>query len=396
MKVGAASQGKVPRRGATLVELLAAMAILSVLVVVLGSALGVALERFRRGSEDAEQGMGLRLAAAWIERDFAVHRSSRWAPLSRLPPGASEVQRVFFEDRVLLPFEVDRRSASGPGEGRSFANAAPEFSSMAFVTQATLSEAPAVVGYYVAFARHGRLKGDGGAGMKLFRHYRPCGHATAEGYADGLIRRASLAINDTSDGSDRPLTSSNAAAVRLGRLENGDFPFLFAERIDAGPGSPVRRAVQPWPSLPVVERLVSPPPTMHPRRGDASAWGDPGDAVHDPLFPDESLCDHVVRFEVVPYRKVVLSDGGILWMAAAQLNDHLGLPQGGEWPALVAPDVLEVTIGVVPEETALRMTRYEDWIVDWSNERIGGGVTDPVLKSCQTHRFRIALPPRSS
>jgi hypothetical protein len=76
---------------------------------------------------------------------------------------------------------------------------------------------PAVVGYYVAYARHSPLAGDDGAGMKLFRHYRPGGHPTGEGYADGLLLHATRSINDDGD-KTRALGTS-----QRGRRASGPF-----------------------------------------------------------------------------------------------------------------------------------------------------------------------------
>ncbi len=394
----------VSRRAATLVELLAAMAVLSVFVLVLGRMLESALERFRDATEARERGSGIRTAVGWIERDLACHLSSRAAALPRLPETASQAQREFFEGRLLLPFEVDRVSGIGGMAKRSFANAAPEFSSLAFVArvpnprQGPESPAPSIVGYYVAYARRSPLAGAPGAGMKLFRHFRPGGHPDAEGYADGLVLHASLAINDArSDAAPTPpIDVPNAAAVRLGRFENGDVPFLLARRTDSGAvGS--RAAVQPWPSLPSKEHLAVPPPSFSPPRGSAADWEDPASSVHDSLFPDEAVCEHVVRFELSPLRRVDFPDGSAVLMGAAELNRHLGLSGGDEWPALVAPDCIDLVIAVVSEKDALRLERYEDWIFDWKEGAIDALPPERrrIARSSRVRTFRLSLPPRS-
>jgi hypothetical protein len=87
--------------------------------------------------------------------------------------------------------------------------------------------------------------------------------------------------------------------------------------------------------------------------------------VHDSVFPDEAICDHLVRFELKPFRRIKLPSGGSSLMGASALNQHLGLSGSDEWPALVAPDLIEVVITVVDEVTARRLYRYEDWIIDW-------------------------------
>ena len=93
-------------RGTTLIELLSAMAILSVLILVLATMLDAAFDGFRDGAETVAQRGEARVALAWIERDLASHVSSRPANLPRLPAGISEQQRESFEGRLFLPFEV--------------------------------------------------------------------------------------------------------------------------------------------------------------------------------------------------------------------------------------------------------------------------------------------------
>lgn len=390
------------RRAATLIELLASMAILSVLMLVLGTMLDSALGRFRGGAETAEQRGGARVAAEWIERDLASHLSSRPAALPRLPSAVSEVQREFFEGRLLLPFEIDRRSGTGAPADRSFANAAPEFGSLAFVARGPsrsgdpASTSPALVGYYVAYARHSPLAGDAGAGMKLFRHYRPGGHAEGAGYADSVLRQISREINadPTAPGADETLLPArDGSALRRGRFENASIPFLFSRRETASGGGPAATG-QPWPSHPVRARLHTPPPGGEPFRGSAADWEDPASPVHDSLFPDEPICDHVVRFELVPWRRVELPDGTSELMDASALNRHLGLGPGDEWPALVAPDYIDLVLAVVPEILARRLERYEDWIVDWNSG--GTELHGRILAESRVYRFRLALPPRSA
>lgn len=394
------------RRGTTLVELLAAMAVLSIFVLVLGQMLESSLGRFREVSETRGQRDGIRVAAEWIERDLACPLSPRPATLSRLPAAASEVQREFFEGRLLLPFEIDRVSGIGGVADRSFANAAPEFSSLAFVARVPDAgrdpgkPSPSIVGYYVAYARHSPLAGESKAGMKLFRHFRRGGHPEAEGYADGLLRHVSLAVNDARAGAAGPppaLDAPNPAAVRLGRFENADLPFLLARRAAPG-GSGSREAAQPWPSLPVREHLLAPPPTFAPARGAAADWEDPASFVHESIFPDEPICDHVVRFELKPCRYVDLADGSRTLMGAAELNRHLGLAGGDEWPVLVVPDFIDLVIAVIPEKEALRLERYEDWIFDWEEDTLASLPPDRqrLVRAARVRTFRLALPPRST
>ena len=236
--------------------------------------------------------------------------------------------------------------------------------------------------------------------MKLFRHFRRGGTQTGDNYAGGLIAYCSDQINDAWDergpGSARPAGLGNPAALRRGRFENADLPFLLSRRFaDRSAISPLA-ATSPWPADPVREWLVAPPPDYEPARGSAAQWGDPASPVHNSVFPDEAVCDHVIKFELRPRCRVTLADGRTELMEAAALNRHLGLAGGEEWPALVAPDSLEMTLGTISEKAALTLTTAEDWIIDLSP-------TDPGSRSpqrrfidreLQLHRLHLSLPPR--
>lgn len=373
-------------RAFSLVELLASMGIFAVLMLVLALMLESSLNRFRRSAERIEQTADTRAVADWMERDLAGVFANRSAALPRLPDSATAVQREYFEKRVFMPFEVDRASGTGSPFGRSFANAADGFSSIAFVT---LAPNPSIAGYYVAFARHSPLAGDNGAGMKLFRHFRRGGHESGLGYADGILRSLSARINDAWIEPDpaRSLSVPNEAAVRQGNFANSELPFIFSTHRGG-------RMIHPWPALPVPGALRESPPSLQPDRGSAADWTNPESPVHDSVFSDESVCDHVVRFEIHPWRIVRMTDGRMEVMDAAALNDHLGIGSGDEWPVLVTPDFLDVTISVIPEANARRLSREQDWRFDWSDP--GTANSDPRLQGMRTEQFRIHLPRRDS
>ena len=388
------------RTGSTLVELLASMAILSILLVVLGSTLEVAMGRFRSGAETSEKEAGARLTAQWLERDLISMVGSRPARLPRLPTGTTGEQRAFFEGRIFLPFEINRKVGIGMTEPRSFQNASPSFDSIAFATDRD-GDGLAIAGYYVAYARHSPLSGEATAGMKLFRHFRRGGSIFGDGYAGGLILYASHEINDIwdelSQGAVRPPGQGNLAAVRRGRFENADLPFLLARRFAGRTTMSPVAATQPWPVNPVRTWLTAPPPDYQPYRGTASQWADPESPVHNAVFPDEAICDHVVRFELEPRLRVTLAGGRSELMDAAALNQHLGFSGGDEWPVLVTPDFIEMTIATINEKAALTLTNPEDWIIDFA-------ATDPgswssrrqfLEREMQTRHFQIPLPPRT-
>lgn len=343
-----------------------------------------------------------RVVAQWLERDLSSALTSRPARLTRLPPGATQVQREFFEGRFFLPFEINRVRSAGTAttDAKSFQNAAPGFGSIVFATEGK-GNGPAIVGYYVAYARKSPLSGDDSAGMKLFRHYRPGGSHGGDRYASGLILFCSHQINDNWDeaglGSARAAGVENPAAVRRGRFENADLPFFLAQRCeDFATMSPVV-ATQPWPANPVRERLTAPPPDYQPARGNAEQWANPASPLHDSVFPDEAICDHVVRFQLEPRRRVTLDDGTTTLMDAAALNLHLGLTGEDEWPVLVAPDFIEMTLTTISERAAVTLTTPDDWIVDFTASASGHPSPQRRLieREMRTHRFQIPLPRRT-
>lgn len=388
--------------GSSLVELLISMGIFSILLLVLSSTLGVALERFRSAAETVDRAGEARVAAQWLERDLSSVVTSRPARLARLPNGTTPVRRAFFEDRFFLPIEINRTGGTGPAtwKARSFQNAAPGFDSIVFATEGA-GTGPAIAGYYVAYARKSPLSGEDSAGMKLFRHYRPGANHSGDGYAGGLILFCSHQINDSWDearpGSARAAGLENPAAVRRGRFENAELPFFLAQRCeDFDTMSPVA-ATQPWPANPVRGWLSAPPPDYQPDRGNAEQWADPASRLHDSVFPDEAVCDHVVRFQLEPRRRVRLDDGTSELMDAAALNRHLGLSGEDEWPVLVAPDFIEVTLATISENAALTLREPDQWIVDDTVSPTGRPSLQRRLieRGMKTHRFQIPLPRRA-
>jgi len=388
------------------------MGILSVLMLALVTALDASLNQFRRGADRIESRSGTRSAVRWLERDLRAARGSRPAPYPRLTAGVSEVQREWFESRAFLPFEVDRRSGTGPGVPASFQNAAPEFTSLAFVAMLPSDRAlllgeegpPALreslVGYYVAYARDSPLSGEDRAGMKLFRHFRPGGPLYAEGYARGFLLHLSRRINDERDafpqGDLEALPPLNEAAVRLGRFENADLPFLFSARHPSAESIFTVDGVPAWPRYPMADRLGAPPPDFAPHRGVPADWADPGHPVHDAVFPDEPVAEHVVRFVARPYKRAIVG-GKASELDAAALNAHLGLDASEEWPCLVLPDYLEIELSVVDSATARLLPRYEDWIVDWSiDDPARWGLNrERIERGKEEVRFRVPVGPPS-
>lgn len=415
-----------PVRGISLVELLAAMAIFSMLLLMLAQALDLSLNQWLRGSGGSAGRGELRAALSWMKRDLQAAVVDRSANVASLPADSSEVETEFFADRLILPIEINRREGTG-GIGRSFVNSAAEFDSLAFVTRTPLSAqtnpardrerlglagastverasswdglaSACLTGYYVAWTKNSPLASERESSMKLFRHFRPGGPSLGQGTARGFLRTVSHEINDDEDelsaSSARAAGVLSPALVRNGIFGNADVPFLFAARFPKAGTTEEMAADQPWPADAAIDSLASPPAQYQPPQATWSDWADPENVVHDYLFADEPLAYNVVRFECRPYRRIVDADGNVRVFDSAQLNQHLGL-SGSDWPALVAPDFIEVTIAVVSRVTASKMQQRQDWIIDWSRSDPSSWSTVRgwVERDLKTFTTRIFLHP---
>ena len=101
---------------------------------------------------------------------------------------------------------------------------------------------------------------------------------------------------------------------------------------------------------------------------------------------------------MTPYRRVIEENGRAKLMGAEEINRYLGLQGGDEWPVLVLPDFIEVTISTVSETVAKSLTQYEDWMIDWENEdsTTWSTIRKRIEQEKQTFQFRVSLPRRST
>lgn len=393
------------RSGVSLIELLASMTILSVLLLMLAQALDLSLDQWRRASGGSAMRGELRAAMSWLERDLQAAVIDRPANVPPLSATATEVERQFFADRLIMPIEINRsEGVGGVDQGCSFVNAASEFDCLAFVTQTPLSSqvnaerdrarlglgggavlenasswdglsSACLTGYYVAWTKNSPLAAERESSMKLFRHFRPGGESLGQGQSQGFLRAISNALNDDDDesarGSARASGKRSPALIRNGIFKNSQIPFLFALRFSGGAATSLQRTNdQPWPVDADVASLASPPSQFQPPSVSWDAWRDPHSALHEYLFPDEALAYNVVLFQCRAYRKVIDDQGIVTLMNAQQLNAHLGL-SGVDWPVLVAPSFIDVRIGVVSRVAASLMQQRDDWIIDWSQTEPG-------------------------
>lgn len=401
--------------GFSLIELLTSMAVLSVLLLMLTQALDASLKNWVKVSSTTNLQSDLRSAAAWLRKDLGAAVTTRYANLPR--GDFPESQRQFFENRLLFPVEIDREESSGALE-KSFENAADGFSQIAFImraTDGTLSQSlidrastessqvadtvrsdssfsdGSLAGFYVAWTRDSPLGDDSRRSMKLYRHFRPSGPSWGAGRSRGVIAAVSSTINDEftkPSSSPKSLPPANKAILRQGKFSNAAFPFLFAERFDqqpeAGTVTPVS-APQPWPAL--SSDKPSPPSFGW------DEWNDPESTLNEYLFADEPLIERVVRFEIQPYRRVTYPDGTTDVLGTEGIVDLLG-HSSSDWPALVAPHFLEITIGVVPDTVANLLSDEDDWLIDWANAKpsaTGTSPSDLVINKVETTTIRVPI-----
>ena len=419
-------QSGVGSEGATLVELLASIAIVSVIFLLLNSALEAALSQFRKSADRSENVVANQTTLDWIRKDLESIMVERAGNVAPLPASATGEQRTFFEGKLFYPVEINRSSGFGMPEPRSFQNGDPRFDSAAFIaripidsqfniayeldrrgiTSNTVVDAAvsresmarvSLIGYYVAYTRESPLPGSGRGAMRLHRHYRPVEGIPKQAYAGGHVFYLSEKINDaydeTSEGSARPAGTLNPAAVRRGVFDNSELPFLCARfRYHAESPEGVF-AVQPWPANPLPGTLASPPPDYFPEPGRPEDWIDLSNDIHETVFPDEPIAHNVVRFEIKPYRRVLRKNGTYETMDAAALNQYLGLTPGDEWPCLVTPGFLDITIGVINEQTARRLLTPDQWIVDWENTHPASWsqTRQTIERGLTTHRLRVRV-----
>jgi hypothetical protein len=385
--------------------------VVSIKVILLGETLNQALDSWSGGVQHAETYGEARAALNVMKRDLSSAFTNRPANVPALPAQVKGPQRELFSDRVFMPIEINRRQ--GPvGQDRSFVNGDEAFDSLAFVTIAPLSrqvhtlydraseeildewqgesedEAPraydrdtismadtCLAGYYVAYTMDSPLP-TSGASMKLYRHFRRPGNAASTGKSRSrnFLLYLSHVIDDANDEGpkrSRAEGASNQALVRRGEFRNREVPFLFSRYITNERTFASEDGMHPWPANPVLsggspDLEAVPVPFPPPDRSDPAAWADKDDPMHDYLYPDEPVAHGVVRFEMRPYRRVVTGPGKVVVMDAAALNVHLGLGGGDEWPVLVAPDFIDITLGVVGGDTAAKLPAKEDWYFDWS------------------------------
>ncbi|MEM7603631.1 MAG: hypothetical protein AAF357_19740 [Verrucomicrobiota bacterium] len=390
--------------GTTLIELLSSMAILTVLLSVLAVALQASLGQFRSSLDQSQSAVNSQQAISVLKEDLRFAASSFPSNLPPLPPEVDNEQRDFFESRVFFPFEVNRNSGLEPPLEAGFPARNQNYSTLAF-TRLSHIDRPvgnssrlttgypslALIGYYVAFTKDAPSEENVRYSMKLFRHFRPAGNF-GEGYADGFLRYCHREINDaffdSTTRSELPIADENLAAVLQGKFDNHEIPFLLSGRLipDGNSNSPELSNSLPWPEF------TSPPTNYSGDLGTEQSWSDSENAVHDLILPDEAIAKNVVRFEVTAFRILENASGVDTLMTGPEVVQILNLTNFEEWPSLVIPTYLEVTLGVIDEEIAVRLEAETDWNVDWTEGATPRSDLEELVKSnTQIQSIRITI-----
>jgi hypothetical protein len=392
-----------------MVELLLSMAILALVVVGMADLFSFTANSWSRQMASSGGSIDVSEAADCLREDLESAFPNRPVAYQTFSPPAGQVlseglQR-YLGRKLLLPFEINRKS--GRGLDRSFRNADPsdKFSQLAFVAiqpgassllpetfypqrhgslanpslppdaRPTPSDA-CLVGYYVAYTPDAPFAGETHSSMKLFRHFRPGGTSLGQAQASSTIRCVSDALN-------RRLIPQLTFA-------NRDLPFLLAYHASGMDTAKMTESPSqaPWPDF---STNTGGAPVD---RSNSAAWFNPDHAMFDQLPADHPLAINVVAFTATPYKRI-RNGQALEVLGAAQLNQYLGLPSSGEWPVLVVPDLVEIELAVVDPNTSALMTSREDWLVDWSGPPKASDTTviRQIRRNVSRLHFRVSLHP---
>lgn len=417
MKVSSHSSAS-SNSGFSLMELLPAMVIFSIVLVGLAYALEASLSMINHRTSTNSSDVDLRTVVDTLRRDLqgvVVDRSLHHT----FGDGVNDQLRGFVDSRKFIPFEVSR--TEGTGISKSFLNGEDTFSSLLFaavvssarythpireqkrmsnsIASTGVQQSPdaigevCLVGYYVAYTPDSS-QANASKSMKLYRHFRSGGIASVEpsmpdvlqygeGHSNGILAYVADVFNPASS---RTVFSGLS-------FENQGLPFLLAGRYPGPDNWPVSppKPTQPWPKYSIAEELSDPPPGMSPPAFTRESWLDPKAAVHNYVFGDEEIARFVVEFQCTPYKKVETSPGKIELLTTEKLNRHLGLVNK-DWPVLVKPDFIDITLGVVGVDAAVQMTQPEDWSLPASKS--GTSELSPLerIKKQQLRRYSIRVP----
>lgn len=361
----------ITRTGFSLVETLLVLGITSIVLLVLTLALDASLGVLGRHNDERVIRSDVRYIVDSIKTDIEgmiVDRPSSYS----FGDSLTAAQRPFLDRKRFIPVEINR--TEGGDMEQTFVNSEAGYSALLFAT--TISSARyqhplreqlrfssgsgsfdefnqsldslgevGLCGYYVAYTRDSN-RADSPRSLKLYRHFRSGGVTYGDGHANGVLA-FSMDVFDP---------NSERTALTGSSWNNSQLPNVLAKRY-TGPGLfDSTDITHPWPLF--ADNNL--PTETNPPDFDQSSWFDPDHSIHDFVFGDEPIVKNILEFECVPYKKVETSTGVFELYNATDLNAFLGL-SNSDWPILVKPDIIDISISVVAAEAAVLLEDRSDW-----------------------------------
>jgi len=462
----------------TLVELLTATAVSTLILALLLSMFSKSTDTFARGQASADVFAEARASLDFLKRDLEGVIGSREIDYSHFPIDATTASLVPhavhvaasnnstahpLAKRHFVPFEVNRvlgvtydqndlPTHSTPGSSvptkKAFANAVsnadgtdydPNFSALAFVTQTPRARQVqtdldrgsdyagtsfradrgsknwgdvCLAGYYVAYTYDSPIPG-ARATMKLHRHFRDSGSVFAgDGGSATLKDNSQFAWLRQFDPSTKPVQSrAHILIIKFGRIskplyekgvyDNDRLPFLLKPVTPFGSFSGNLPIIEPFPAHPspptpddtgpdytATSLEAVPPPECY---GVRDHWNQTD--IYYPIA-DEPIAFNVVRFRVSPmkFRNSWMQVDSKIILDAADVNQVLAdfnaeCSDPNEWPVIITPDLVDVELMVIDDQTASMFQTKGDW----ENWQTIPHLTELVRRNSKTFRTRMQV-----
>ncbi len=406
MKVYQSGSKAAKKRGFSLVELLAAVSIFSIVMLALSYALEASLGMLNHRSAALSTDGDFRAVSDIFRQDLqevVVDKPDTHV----FGKQVSDSLAQFVDHRNFIPIEIDR--IEGTGMAKSFVNGEVGFSALLFAAvssparyahpireQIRLSSASSgtatiknqspdalsevcLIGYYVAYTRDSS-RADSSPSMKLYRHFRSGGINFGDGHANGILAYLADVYNPSSERTAFGFDFSNKS-----------FPFMLSQRYKVPNEWTPEKVTQPWPMNYIASEVTSPPAITTPPKYSSASWLENDHPIHDFVFGDEEIARNVVEFRCAPYKRIETAPGEIELFDTPRLNQRLGLQNTG-WPVLVKPDFIDITLGVVGVDAALQMRQKSDWVLPPMDKDLSALSALERIKRQELKRYSIRIP----
>ena len=386
------------RLGFSLVEILISLAIISIILFVLSLALGVSLDALRNHSSSNSIQTSVRTAVRSIEADLegvVVDQPSSFSFGSQSIEGRAR----FLNRKKFMPIAINR--TEGADQGQSFVNSESGFSSLLFASSISTSRyyhplreqirfsdgeglgdfnqsaeaigEVSICGYYVAYTNNSDRQDDGKS-MKLYRHFRSGGITYDDGHSNGVLAFCSDVFDPVSE----------RTVLNGSDWGNRSLPNILSKRYTRPGLFTAANVTQPWPLFGDGFSGIEPPGF------DSGSWSDPDHGIHKFVFGDEPIMANVLEFECKPYKKVETSPGVFELFDSGALNAYLGV-SNKDWPILIKPDFIDVSLGVVGADAVLIMKDKSDWQMPNMDVRLDQLSSIDRIKRRQLQRFSFRV-----